>query len=213
VKGNFLSSDPAAFFKRQLRRATPMKIFFLLFLCLVCTHSFVFAQENTEDSTHIKHADSLTVMAKHRANKAAILSAVLPGAGQVYNKSYWKVPVLYAGFAALIYYIDFNQKYYKTFKTAYLYRTDLDSTTIDAYPNYTNDDLLVRKDYYRRNRDLCYILTGVVYVLNIIDAYVDAHLKDFDVGDDLSLHTEPYFNLAQNGTPVAGISLCLKIGR
>jgi len=110
----------------------------------------------------------------------------------------------------LVYFIDFNQKYYKTFKTAYLYRTDGDSTTIDAYPNYTNEDLLVRKDYYRRNRDLCYILTGAVYVLNIIDAYVDAHLKDFDVGDDLTLQIHPSFNLLSNGMPVTGLSLCLR---
>lgn len=150
--------------------------------------------------------------AKHRANRAAVMSAIVPGAGQVYNKSYWKVPVLYGGLAALVYFIDFNNKYYRTFKTAYQYRTDADSTTTDAFPNYTNVDLLVRKDYYRRNRDLCYIITGVVYVLNIIDAYVDAHLKDFDVGDDLSLHTRPYLDLASNGTPVAGLSLRLNIG-
>src|SRR6185295_80648 len=100
---------------------------------------------------------------------------------------------------------------YVTFKTAYRYRTDLDSTTIDAFPNFTNTDLLARKDYYRRNRDFCYILGGVTYVLNIIDAYVDAHLKDFDVSDDLTLHTEPYFNLSADGSPVGGISLCFRL--
>ncbi len=185
-------------------------VFFIFFFFL----NTAFGQSAKIDST-TKNTDtlSLTSTAKHRANRAALLSAVLPGAGQVYNKSYWKVPVLYAGFAALIYFIDFNQKNYKTYKTAYLYRTDADSTTIDAYPNYTNDDLLVRKDYYRRNRDLSYIVTGVVYVLNIIDAYVDAHLKDFDVSDDLSLRPKPYFNLDYHGMPVAGISLTLKLNK
>ena len=179
-----------------------LKIFFIL----VLFSSFQsYAQEKTSDTL------ALTLSAKHRANRAAILSAVVPGAGQIYNKSYWKVPVLYGGFAALIYFIDFNNKNYRTFKSAYLFRTDADSTTIDNYPGYTDDDLLVRKDYYRRNRDFCYILAGVVYVLNIIDAYVDAHLKDFDVSDDLSLRTHPYLNIDQNGTPVAGLSLCLKI--
>jgi len=163
-----------------------------------------FGQEKPLDSL------SLTSTANHRANRAALFSAVIPGAGQVYNKSYWKVPVLYGGIAALLYLIDFNQKNYKTFKTAYIYRSDTLSTTIDNFPNYTNDDLLVRRDYYRRNRDLCYIVGGVVYVLNIIDAYVDAHLKDFDVSDDLSLHTKPYFNLDARGTPIAGVRLCLK---
>jgi hypothetical protein len=182
---------------------------FLLLLFFEATS----AQDNPKDSTEARLSDSLTLAANHRANRAAILSAVIPGAGQVYNKSYWKVPVLYAGIGALIYFIDFNQKNYKTFRTAYIFRNDLDSSTVDGFSNYTNDDLLVRRDYYRRNRDLCYIIVGVVYVLNIVDAYVDAHLKDFDVGDDLTLSTHPYFNLDGSGSPVAGISLCLKIGK
>ena len=180
-------------------------VLFLFTSIFFFNHSI--AQEKTNDTL------ALTMSAKHRANRAAIMSAVIPGAGQIYNKSYWKVPVLYGGFAALVYFIDFNNKNYKTFKSAYLFRTDADSTTIDNFPGYTDDDLLVRKDYYRRNRDFCYILTGVVYVLNIIDAYVDAHLKDFDVSDDLSLHTHPYINIDGNGTPVAGISLCLKLNK
>jgi hypothetical protein len=184
--------------------------FFFLFLVFIHTTS---AQEKSTDSTEVKLSDSLTLAAKHRSNKAAILSAVLPGAGQIYNKSYWKVPVIYGGIAALVYFINFNQKNYTTFRTAYIYRNDLDSSTVDDFSNYTNDDLLVRRDYYRRNRDLCYIIAGVVYVLNIVDAYVDAHLKDFDVSDDLSLSTHPYFNIDGNGSPVAGISLCLKIGK
>ncbi len=188
-----------------------MKPFLVLFLLILFSNQFLFAQEKSQDSAEVKLSDSLTLASKYRANKAAILSAVVPGAGQVYNKSYWKVPVIYGGFAALIYFIDFNQKNYKTFRTAYIFRNDLDSGTVDKFPNYTNDDLLVRRDYYRRNRDFCYIIAGVVYVLNIVDAYVDAHLKDFDVSDDLTLSTHPYFNLTGSGTPVAGISLCLKI--
>lgn len=184
-----------------------MKSFFLFFLLLVFSIQWVHAQEKLSDTL------TLTTTANHRANRAALMSAILPGAGQVYNKSYWKVPILYGGVAALIYFINFNQTNYKTFKTAYIYRSDRDTNTVDEFPNYTNDDLLVRRDYYRRNRDLCYIVTGVVYVLNIIDAYVDAHLKDFDVSDDLSLHTKPYLNLDIRGEAVAGITFCLKIGK
>ncbi len=184
-----------------------MKKYFLFFLFIVFSIQLSFAQEKSSDSL------SLTFTAKQRANRAALLSAIIPGAGQVYNKSYWKVPVLYGGIAALVYFIDFNQKNYKIFKTAYIYRNDHDSTTSDGFANYTDDDLLIRRDYYRRNRDFCYIVGGVVYVLNIIDAYVDAHLKDFDVSDDLSLHSQPFFNLNGRGEPVAGISLCLKFRR
>ena len=182
-----------------------MNKFFFLVLFIFVTVEFSFAQEKSADTL------SLTSTAKHRANKAALYSAILPGSGQVYNKSYWKVPVIYAGFGVLVYFINFNNDNYQTFKKAYTFRIDGDSTTDDGYPNYTNDDLLVRRDYYRRNRDLCYVFVGVVYVLNIIDAYVDAHLKDFDVSDDLSLHTSPFLNLSAGGTPVAGLSFCLKI--
>jgi hypothetical protein len=192
-----------------------MKISLSILFLAFFSASSVFAQEKPEDSTVVKLPDTLTIAANRRANKAAIMSALIPGAGQIYNKAYWKVPLLYGGIAALVYFIDFNQKNYKIFKTAYIYNNDLDSSTrVDQdLSNYSNDDLLVRKDYYRRNRDLCYIIAGVVYVLNIVDAYVDAHLKDFDVGDDLSLRTHPYFNITGNGSPVAGISLCLKIGK
>lgn len=188
---------------------TPL-LFFLFLFFMQATK----AQEKQNDSTKTSvTTDTLTKTANRRANKAAIYSALLPGAGQVYNKSYWKVPVLYGGIAALAYFIDFNQRNYTTFRKAYIYRNDLDTTTTssDDLSNYSNDDLLVRRDYYRRNRDFCYIIAGVVYVLNIIDAYVDAHLKDFDVSDDLSLHTHPYFNIDGTGSPVAGISLCFRI--
>jgi hypothetical protein len=189
-----------------------MSKFFFLVLFIFGSAGFSFAQEKTPDTLK-KSSDtlSLTATAKHRANTAAMYSAIIPGTGQIYNKSYWKVPVIYAGFGVLVYFISFNNDNYQTFKKAYSYRIDGDSTTDDGYPNYTNDDLLVRRDYYRRNRDLCYVFVGVVYVLNIIDAYVDAHLKDFDVSDNLSLHTSPFFNLGAGGAPVAGLSLCLKI--
>ena len=187
-----------------------MKVLIFFFLLVFFLNQSVRAQDKSQDSTETALSDSLTSIANHRANKAAILSAIIPGGGQVYNKSYWKVPVLYGGIAALIYFIDFNEKNYKTFRTAYIFRNDLDSTTVDGFSTYTNDDLLVRRDYYRRNRDLCYIITGVVYLLNIIDAYVDAHLKDFDVSDDLSLSTHPYFNINAKGSPAAGLSLCFK---
>ncbi|MBK6445729.1 MAG: hypothetical protein IPF81_10630 [Bacteroidetes bacterium] len=149
--------------------------------------------------------DSVSQLSRKRANRTALASAVLPGLGQGMNKKYWKIPVLYAGFGSLIYFINFNDGYYQKFKTAYLYRNDTDPNTIDDYPRYSNDDLKVRKDYYRRNRDLCYILTGVVYTLNVIDAYVDAQLMDFDVSDNLSVRTGPCFESTPAGETIAGL--------
>ena len=150
--------------------------------------------------------DSLTELYRKRANKAARYSAILPGAGQVYNRKYWKVPIVVAGFATLYYVAEFNNDYYQDFKQAYFYRTDGDQNTTDNYPSLTSDDLRVRKDYYRRNRDLCYILMGGLYVLNIVDAYVDAQLKDFDVSDKLSLKVQPGLYLTPQ-TPVSGLKL------
>lgn len=152
-----------------------------------------------------ENPDSASTVSRKRANAIALQSAILPGLGQIRNHKYWKVPVLYAGFGALIYFIDFNDGNYKKYKTAFIYRNDGDSLTVDAFPNFTNDDIRVRKDYYRRNRDLSYILTAVLYSLNIIDAYVDAQLRNFDVSEDLSLRTDPFIGQLSHGEPVAGL--------
>jgi len=129
---------------------------------------------------------------KHSPLKASIMSAVLPGLGQVYNKKYWKIPVIYAAMATTVYLsIDLNSKF-QNYKRAYIYRTDNDPATTDPYLLVYNDQTMVQLvDYYKRNRDLMYILTGLVYALNIIDASVDAHLFYFDVSDDLSLNIQP----------------------
>ncbi len=156
-----------------------------------------------------QNKDSLITLSKKRANKAALMSAVVPGLGQAYNKKYWKVPVIYAGGLTLAYFISVNNTEYNNYSEAISYRNDNDSTTIDNYPRYTNEDLLVRKNYYRRNRDLCYIFVGVLYTLNIIDAYVDSQLLDFDVSDDLSLHSGGTFNYLADGSPVVSLQLVL----
>lgn len=153
--------------------------------------------------------DSLTIASKKRANKAALMSAIIPGLGQVYNKKYWKVPIIYGGSAILIYSISENNKEYKKYKEAIVFRSDDDSTTVDDYPRYTNEDLTVRKNYYRRNRDLSYILAGLLYTLNILDAYVDSQLMNFDINDDLSLHSGGTINYTQNGFPVFSFQLLL----
>jgi hypothetical protein len=151
----------------------------------------IFISTTKSSLAQSKEKDSLSVVAKHRANRAALFSAVVPGLGQAYNKKYWKLPILYAGFGTLYYFIQSNNTEYLKFKTALINRSDTDPNTVDDYPNLSNDDIQVRKDFYRRNRDLSYIITGVVYTLNILDAYVDSQLMDFDVGDNLSMHTAP----------------------
>lgn len=124
--------------------------------------------------------------------KATTLSTMCPGAGQVYNGSYWKVPVVLGGFATMAYIIDFNNRGYKRFKRAYDLLTDGDDTTVDEFEGRYKDTYLKNlKNNYRRNRDLSIIGTVGFYLLNIIDAHVDAHLKDFDISDDLSVSLTP----------------------
>jgi len=128
----------------------------------------------------------------HSPKKAALLSAVLPGAGQVYNKKYWKLPIIYAGAAGLVYSLQFNQSRYVKYRDAYKYRIDDDATTVDDYVGiYSDDNLNTLQQYYHRYRDLTVIGFAALYALNIIDASVDAHLFTFNVSDDLSLNVQP----------------------
>lgn len=152
--------------------------------------------------------------------KAALFSAVIPGAGQVYNKAYWKVPIVYATGAVLAYFYIDNNNNYQDYRKALLLRTDGDSTTIDQYANSailgtqnTNalSNLRYRRDFWRRNRDLTIIISVAAYTLQIAEAYVHAHLKDFEVGEDLALRIRP--NLlpmrSQPGTLTPGLTLTL----
>ena len=126
--------------------------------------------------------------------KATTLSTIFPGAGQIYNGSYWKAPIVMGAFASMAYMVDWNNRGYKRFKLAYELRMDGDDNTHDEFhnnPNTTAEDLRKYKDNYRRNRDLCIILTGACYLLNLVDAHVEAHMKDYDISDDLSVSLEP----------------------
>lgn len=143
-----------------------------------------------------------------KPEKAALYAAVLPGAGQIYNKAYWKLPIVYAAGAALGYFLIDNHRNWQSFRIALIERLDGDSLTIDEYAN--NPDfaslsvangttpgsqavrnLTYRRDYYRRNRDLTVLITLGAYVLQIAEAYVHAHLKEFDVSDDLAIRIQP----------------------
>lgn len=129
---------------------------------------------------------------KHSPKKAAIYSAILPGLGQAYNKKYWKIPIVYAGYAGLGYAFYFNQTNYIRFKKAYVARVDDDPATTDNFGSlYSADNLKTLQDYYHRYRDLTIIGMAVLYTLTIIDATVDAHLFEFDVSDNLSITIQP----------------------
>ena len=103
---------------------------------------------------------------------------LLPRTGQVYNKKIWKVPVIYGGIASLYYIVDFNQRGYDFFKTAF--QQLVDPNQVDVFEGrVSKEELLFRRDLYRRNRDLALIGLAGLYILNIIDANVDAHFFDW----------------------------------
>ncbi|WP_373496101.1 DUF5683 domain-containing protein [Aquiflexum sp.] len=140
--------------------------------------------------------------------KATILSAILPGAGQVYNNKAWKVPLIYGGFAANIYFIEFNNRRYQLFRTA-LFAFDENPTDPErAFPNLNRDGIVRNVNFWRRNRDLNFFLFMGIYALNIVDANVDAHLSAFDVSEDLTFRFEPAFEtLTAGGENLFGLSL------
>jgi hypothetical protein len=139
----------------------------------------------------------------HSPIKATMLSATLPGLGQIYNGRAWKVPIIYAGYAGIAYALNFNNTYYQRYRRAWIADIDGNPNTISEFPNISTDRLLRATNYYRRNLELTYIIAAALYVLNILDATVDAHLLDFDVGEDLTLNLRP--TLIHSG-PMGGFS-------
>lgn len=123
--------------------------------------------------------------------KAGMYSALLPGAGQFYNKQYWKIPVIYAGLATAAYFIEFNLSKYNDYHTAYVSRISNPYYT-DKYTGlYSTDNLKTLQDDYKRFLDLTVLATGVGYILQIVDAVVYSYLRNFDVSPDISLHMGP----------------------
>jgi hypothetical protein len=142
--------------------------------------------------------------------RAAVLSAALPGLGQYFNRNLWylKVPVIYGLFGFTFYQITIYHKQYIIFRDALLYREDNNSLTVsDArYATFTNDGLRSRRDAFRRERDFNVVLTLGVYMLNIAEAAATAHLKAFDVSDDLSLKIHPKTMLLPENQFYTGIA-------
>ena len=131
--------------------------------------------------------------------KASIYSAILPGAGQVYNQKYWKAPVIYLGIGTALYIANWNNKEYLHYRKAFEQRTDTDESTIDSYVGtYSESNLITIKNYHRKNRDLGYIITVGIYLLNILDASVDAHLFNFNVNDNIGVQLQPRISRFQN---------------
>lgn len=169
----------------------------------------------------------------HSPHKATIMAMVLPGSGQIYNKQWWKVPILYGGIAADVYGISWNNKRFKEYRDAFVewvqYMDKKAENPDYPYPKnpawdkipkafdvetlspeqwtWFKNILNNRKTSFKRNRDLCYIVMAAIYAINIIDATVYAHFYDFEIDDDLSLNVRP----TSSYSPVSGGSVGLTL--
>mgnify|MGYP001405256173 FL=1 len=131
--------------------------------------------------------------------EVAIYSSIIPGSGQFINKKFWKIPIIYTCIGTCIYFASDNNKKYKTYKDEFLNRQN-NSISNHELTNLSSQDLIVLKDYYRRNRDISYLFLALSYFINVIDASVDRHLMTFDVNEDLSMsinnnHNSFFFEL------------------
>jgi hypothetical protein len=142
------------------------------------------------------------------ANKAALMSALVPGLGQFHNRKYWKPPIIYVGAGIIAYFIIDNTKQYKLYSNGYNERIADPNAVLDpSINNYTSDQLMILRDDYRRYRDMSVVFGVALYALNILDAYIDRHLMEFDVSDDLSMNVKPFLYTANNHQFASGITL------
>lgn len=159
--------------------------FIILFLLFLGKNDATFAQVKIDKNILVKDSLKGVDIDPLTPAKAAFYSAVLPGLGQAYNKKYWKIPLVYGAIGTSMYfYLDSNKKYHQ-FRDAYKRR--LEGFTDDEFAFLDNSRLIAGQKFYQRNRDLSSLFVIGFYVLNIIDANVDAALIQFNVNDNLSL--------------------------
>lgn len=182
----------------------------LLFSLMASTPVFSQNQSEVEaTTTAVEESESKKIKTDYASlpknpKKATILSAILPGAGQVYNNKAWKVPILYAGFMTDIYFIGYNNKRYQTFRSALF---AFDEGDRSQFPSLNRQSLVRNVDFWRESRDLTILLLAAIYALNLIDANVDAHLSGFDISDDIAMKIEPNMGtLAASGNSM-GLTL------
>ena len=190
----------------------------LLLLC-ICFTSPVRAQDSViveRDTVVVDELDTVAIRSyaeRFSPRKAILYAAVLPGLGQVYNKKYWKLPLVYGGFYFIGYYIDRYNDAYKEYKGYLFYNLENGlggENDENVETGLTTGQIRTIVDKARRERDFMIILMGGMYLLQMVDAHVDAHLKEFDLNPKLQVSIEPSFqNNALTGT-TTGLALVIK---
>lgn len=173
--------------------------------------------EEEEEVVEVKKKPTIdTTYFKHSPSKAMVLSAVIPGLGQAYNKKFWKIPIVYGALGGCVYWFCYSNSTFLDYRDGYISFMDKDPTTnfyktmdlrgLDDYGNVTDASLVERelstyKDAFDRNRSMALLSIVLVYALNIIDASVDAHLFNFDVSEDISMRVDPVIIPAKINSP------------
>lgn len=190
--------------------------------------AYITFDESFNADSVVREIEATKARFKPDPNKAILYSAILPGLGQIYNKKYWKLPIVYGGFLGCIYAMTWNGSQYRGYLDAFndfsnatnnkpggnswqsyvpytVQRQIGDWTNIDNWSanqkTWFTNALKTKKDYYRHYRDMTYFITAGLYALCIIDAYVDAQLFDFDISENLSLKVDPIITPQTNYTP------------
>jgi len=199
------------------------KILIIIILHLICIQQNIYAQDTVAVAKPVSHKF------KPETLRATMLAVSFPGLGQIYNRKVWKIPLVYAGFGALVYSVGFNSRGYNTYIKAYQDFTDTDPKTVSyvkliiadpstydpvKFPSaytYYKDAMLRMVDYYKRYRDLSYIGIAGWYLVSILDANVDASLFNYDVSPNLNVTLLPMQMSLPGGFIGAGLSIDLKV--
>lgn len=178
----------------------------------------LFGQETEQDielitdSTFIETDEDIAIFQEVSdldPQRAALLSAILPGMGQVYNRQYWKVPLIYGGLAVFGHFISYNNELHHAFRNAAIAESNgLDNPFGNI--SSTTESLRRNSDSFLRNRDYLIILGSIFYILNIVDAHVSAHLDEFNVNEDLSFFIEPSVEPTPFANQALGLSFVIK---
>jgi len=209
-----------------LNKTTISRSIFLLLIVILSGN--ILAQEKEEDIlddkriiTAEKDNIALTQQDALRPAKAAFYSAVLPGLGQAYNKDYWKIPIVYGALGTGAFFIIDNSNEFQRFRTALRNRiagqpdefTIIDQVTGEPVEVFDLDGLIDAQDFFRRRRDLAILVTAGIYLLQVLEANVDAHLSQFSISEDLSLSPNIYIDDYQRGQINYGIRLSYRLGK
>ena len=188
--------------------------------CRTGTRTFLFtlilglstlgAHAQSLDTAATPAADTLNWRMRHKSKRATLYSAILPGAGQIYNRKYWKAPIVWGGMGLCAYLIADNPRKYERYRDGSVALVDTDPSTVSEFEGANASSVRKVADTYHKWRDQSCIALVAVYVLNVVDATVDAHFVRFDVSPDLSMEVAPATLVAGQGALGLSVALTLR---